>query len=404
MKLNHFFILILLSALCTGCVMQTEYPKLPAGEATIKYSSWGSQSEIKIIKEVIADFEKENNAKVEFIHVPQNYFQKLHLLFASKKAPDVIFVNNYYLPLYAHAGLLKDLTPYFSQDINNNVYFTNALNALQFNGIQYAIPRDISNMVVYYNKDYFKKYNVPYPLKEWNYSDFLDTAKKLTTTSGKGVGFEENILYWEPFLWSNGENVFDKKGNLALSTQNAKDTLNFYLSLRNIYKVAPTREESANRTMAQMFLDEKIAMQISGRWLVPKYREEAKFDWDVMSLPKGSLGSVAGSDSSGWAISNSTKNTELAVKFVKYMSSYKSIDKMAKSGLFTPARIDVANSKTFLDNNKPNNAKIFLEINDNAIINNIPDDYNQKIEKLNKLLEPYFIDKEKITPDTIFEL
>ena len=42
------------------------------------------------------------------------------------------------------------------------------------------------------------------------------------------------------------------------------------------------------------------------------------------------------------------------------------LDKFTQSGLIVPARIDVANSKTFLDNKSPQNSKEFLEILNNA--------------------------------------
>ena len=61
----------------------------------IVFSSWGSITEVEILKKIITDYEKENpNVKIKFLHIPQNYFQKIHLLFASKTEPDVIFINN----------------------------------------------------------------------------------------------------------------------------------------------------------------------------------------------------------------------------------------------------------------------------------------------------------------------
>ena len=63
----------------------------------IQFASWGSKSEVEIIKPILKDFEKENpSIKIDFMHIPQNYFQKIHLLFASNTAPDVIFINNHY--------------------------------------------------------------------------------------------------------------------------------------------------------------------------------------------------------------------------------------------------------------------------------------------------------------------
>ena len=71
---------IILSFLFCGCTQK------PAVEE-ITFSSWGSVTEVGIIKKIITDFEKENpDIKVNFMHIPQNYFQKIHLLFASNTA------------------------------------------------------------------------------------------------------------------------------------------------------------------------------------------------------------------------------------------------------------------------------------------------------------------------------
>ena len=130
-----------------------------ADERTVlRFSAWGSQSEIAILRPLIADFERKNpEIRVEFMHIPQNYFQKLHLLFASRLEPDVVFLNNFYSQKYIKAGLLEDLTPYFSKEISNRVFFEKAIEASTYNGRLYVVPRDVSQMVVYYNKDIFRK-------------------------------------------------------------------------------------------------------------------------------------------------------------------------------------------------------------------------------------------------------
>ena len=98
--LKKLLILLLIPFILCACEKKTK--------EEITFSSWGSVTEVRIINKIISDFEHENpDIKVNFLHIPQNYFQKLHLLFASNQAPDVIFVNNLYLPLYA-----KKLQPY----------------------------------------------------------------------------------------------------------------------------------------------------------------------------------------------------------------------------------------------------------------------------------------------------
>lgn len=353
---------------------------------TIKFASWGSKSEIEIIKPILSNFEKENpKVKVEFMHIPQNYFQKIHLLFASNTAPDVLFLNNLYLPIYTNAGLLEEL------EVEKGIFEEKTLEALSYNGKLYAIPRDASNLVIFYNKDLFDKHKIPYPDKNWTFEYFLKTAQKLTDKDTFGISFEESPLFFLPYLMSEGGGILsDDLKTIIINTPESQKGLKFYADLRNIYNVAPKREQSASATMAQMFLQGKLGMHLSGRWLVPKYREEAKFDWDIINFPLGDKGSVVPLDASGWAIAKSSKHKEESRKLIDYLSSKENIEKMTKSGLIVPARIDVANSKIFLDDKKPKNAKTFLEVLKTSKPTPVSVNYNEIQDKINSELEPLF--------------
>ena len=347
----------------------------------IEFASWGSKSEVEILKPILSDFEKENpDIKVEFMHIPQNYFQKIHLLFASNTAPDVIFINNLYLPVYANAGVLEPL------DLSSNQFYGQAIEALSFKGVLYAIPRDVSNLVIYYNKDIFDKKHIPYPSQDWTFSEFLNTAEKLTDKNTFGISFEEDPLFYLPYLMSNGGGILPDE----INKQESQNALNFYADLRKKYHVAPRKSDSASATMAQMFLQGRLGMYLSGRWMVPKIREEAVFDWDITKFPKGTKGSIVQLDASGWAVSKSSKHKKEALKLVEFLSSKQSIEKFVKSGLIVPAREDVGNSKIFLDGQKPENAKIFLDIIQTSKPTPVTVDYREILDKLKKDMEPSF--------------
>lgn len=348
---------------------------------TIEFASWGSKSEVDILKPLLSDFEKENpDIKVEFMHIPQNYFQKIHLLFASNTAPDVIFINNLYLPVYANAGVLEPIK------LPGDKFYPNALEALSFNGQLYAIPRDVSNLVIYYNKDMFNRKNIPYPSRDWTFEEFLNTAQKLTDKNTFGISFEEDPLFYLPYLMSNGGGILPDE----IKKTESRKSLNFYADLRKKYHVAPKKNESASATMAQMFLQERLGMYISGRWMVPKIREEAGFDWDIVQFPKGTKGSIVQLDASGWAVSKSSKHKKEALRLIEYLSSSKSIEEFTKSGLIVPAREDVANSKIFLDGQKPENAKIFLEIIPESKPTPVTVNYGEILDNLKIETEPLF--------------
>lgn len=413
MKIKYLFVICVLVLFLTGCVKKSS-------QTVIQFASWGSKSEVEIIKPILTEFERENpDIKVEFVHIPQNYFQKIHLLFASNLAPDVIFINNLYLPIYANAGVLQDLGEMASvgilsqskdsvskTDINigqsslndGKIFFDKALDALSYNNKLYAIPRDVSTLVVYYNKDIFDKYGISYPDKNWTFNDFLAISQMLTKDTNQdgkidlwGISFEEDLLFYLPYLMSEGGGVLsDDLKTSIINTPESKKGLQFYADLRNKHHVAPTRAESASETMAQMFLQSKLAMHLSGRWLVPKYRSDAKFDWDVVNFPAGDKGSIVPLDASGWAIAKSSKHKKDAMRLIEFLASKESIEKFAQSGLIVPARIDVAEGKFLEDTRAPKNNSVFIDVIETAKPTPVSVNYRKIQDDLKKKTEYLF--------------
>ena len=306
----------------------------------LTFASWGSVTEVQILNRVISDFEKENpDIKINFIHIPQNYFQKLHLLFASSQAPDVLFINNLYLPLYA--SHLADLTG----EVNSKDFYPQSLNALSLEGKIYAIPRDISTLVFYYNKDL-----VTLP-SEWTFSGFISALE-----SSKGdyaVSFERDIYWAMPYVLTLQED----------------EGIKFYKNLEGKY--APNPSQVGSSTLAQMFLDGKIALYLSGRWMYPKISETAKFPFGIINFP----GEVP-ADASGWAILKDSKHKDEALRFIKYLSSKECIEYFARTGLIVPARRDV----DFKDN------EAFIKSIKNSKVIAVSKDYKKITDKKNKEL------------------
>ncbi|MCM1339141.1 MAG: sugar ABC transporter substrate-binding protein [Muribaculaceae bacterium] len=382
--MRRAFVLFCLIVGVIFCAVRVFNNSKSVQQTVIQFSSWGSESELKILKPILAEFERENpDIKVDFIHIPQNYFQKIHLLFASNTAPDVIFMNNQYLPIYVNAGVLEDLSQY---DFEYEKFYDKALAALGNNGKFYAIPRDVSTLVVYYNKDIFNRYNVEYPKNGWSLDEFKDIAVKLTHLPEIfGVSFDDEPLFYFPYLTSFGAKDFSDFTDKGL-----QEGVRFYADLRNKYHCAPKKEEAASMTMAQMFLQGRLGMQVSGRWLVPKYRQEAKFDWDVVEFPVGIVGKNVPLDASGWVISKSSKHKPEAAKLIKFLSSKESMEKFTQSGLIVPARVDVANSRYFLDGQKPKHSQVFLSTIETSVPTPVSIDFRQVLDNLKNKTEVLF--------------
>ena len=234
-------------------------------------------------------------------------------MFASNLAPDVIFINNLNIPVYEKYLLdLNDIVK------NKEDYYPQVLDTMTYEDRLLAIPRDVSTLVVFYNKDLFDKNNLSYPNENWNMTEFLDTAKKLTNNGIYGISFEENSLFYLPYMRAFGGGILSPTGEQIMNSENSQKGIQYYSDLRNKYNIAPKKYQSASETMAQMFINGRLAMHLSGRWLVPKYREDIKFDWDIVNFPNINEKSSVTLDSSGYAITKSSKHKEDAVKLVMF--------------------------------------------------------------------------------------
>ena len=368
--LKRISFLLLIAFLLCGCGRNFD-------KEEITFSSWGSITEVQILKQVIADFEKENpKVKVNFMHIPQNYFQKIHLLFASNTAPDVLFMNNLNLPIYE--SKLEDLTEF----VNAENFYPQATAGISYNGKILGIPRDISNLVLYVNLD-----KMSLPDSDWNLEELLANALKTTNNDVFGIGAEDKIYWALPYLSYFDGGILDERYNLLIDSQESKKALKFYQDLTKEYKVAPTKSQVGSSTLAQMFLDGKIVMYLSGRWMYPKISEKASFNWAVINFPYGKGSQLC--DVSGWVISKDSKHKEASIKLVEFLSSEKTSAYFTKTGLIVPARIDTSE----LLNNSEHNEQVFLDVIKHSQTTPVNKDYKKITDKIDSEMLSYKVQK-----------
>lgn len=356
-KVLFLFLVILMISGCTSNLRQEE----------ITFSSWGSVTEVKILKDAIKAFEYENpNIKIKFMHIPQNYFQKIHLLFASNTAPDVLFMNNLNLPIYE--SKLENLDDF----INIEEFYPQAIAGMSYDENLKGIPRDISNLVLYINLD-----KVNLPDSNWNLEDLLLLALKSTDNKMFGIGAENEIYWTLPYLSYFGGGVLDNEHKLIIESKESKQGLDFYKDLVYRYKVSPNKSQIGSSTLAQMFLDEQIAIYLSGRWMYPKISEKASFDWAVINFPYGKSPQFC--DVSGWVISKDSKHKDSAKKFIQFLASEETSEYFTRTGLVVPARISVSK----LLNNDKHNEKIFINVIRKSTNTPVNKTYRKLIDKIN---------------------
>jgi multiple sugar transport system substrate-binding protein len=242
--------------------------------------------------------------------------------------------------------------------------------------------------VIYYNKSLFDEAGISYPKDDWNWDDFLKAAQKLTKRDATGrmiqYGFLDEWTIWEAWVFSNGGAIVDDVKHptkCLLDSKEAIEAVQFRADLSGKYGVAPSPSVIATESMgvqgtASLFMGGKVAMFYTGYWKSGYFRPISKFDWDIVMFPKSMKGKRAyPSGGSGYAITTQCKDKEKAWEVLKSFAGERGQTFLASQGGLQPAIIKLANSKLFLDDERPRNKKIMLTAVKNIIFSPLMPDW-----------------------------
>ena len=341
---------------------------------SISFLVFGEPEELKAFRNVIRAFrDVEPDIRVNLIEASdrEDLIQRLATSFGGGQPPDLFLINYRFFPQFAVKNVLEPIGPRLddSDAFQEDDFFEEAIEAFRHDGELTCLPQNISSLVVYYNRDLFRKYGVAEPARGWTWKDMTTKAVALTKDTdadGKidqyGLGVEPTIIRVAPFVWSNGgEVVKEDLSGFALDSPEAKEVLDEFFQLRNAYRVIPSEEEVEAEDDEARFMNGRTAMVLSSRRSTPTFRTITKFDWDVAPLPRfKEPATILHSDA--YCMTKASKSKEAAWAFMEYALGPDGQKIVAASGRTVPSLKEVANSPAFLDPNaKPRSSKVFLD-------------------------------------------
>lgn len=281
---------------------------------------WSEPSQRKAIQELAKKFEEKYDCDVQLTELSWNDGKtKLLAAFNSGTSPDVIELGSDWIPQFSSKGVLKALT---SDVIDQSKFVAFALPTAKWKDTLYAAPWTVDTRVLFYNKALLKRAGLS-DAPPATIDEMLTAAEKIQAMDSKLYGFGANgadphRLYKKilPMMWSMGGDVLDAQGKPVLNTPQNIAALDKYVALSRTGLVETQRQIDA------AFTQGNVAFWNSGSWLIDKIeRENPKLEYGVSVLPAGSSGkgiSFAGGEY--LAISNGTKQEELAKNFLKFMT------------------------------------------------------------------------------------
>jgi multiple sugar transport system substrate-binding protein len=342
----------------------------------ISFIVFGEPEELEAFRNVVDAFRTlEPSVSVNLIEASDraDLLARLSTSFAGGSPPDLFLLNYRFYGQFAAKGVLEPIESRVdaSEVFQQADFYPQALDAFRFEGELTCLPQNISSLVVYYNRDLFRKAGIAEPKAGWTWDDMVRKALALTkdvdgdgNPDRYGLGVEPTLIRIAPFVWSNGGEVVDdeeRPARFALDGPRAQEAIQKLFDLRQIHLVVPSEVEREAEDDETRFQNGRTAMVLSSRRATPAFRTITSFDWDVAPLPRHRRpAGILHSDA--YCLTKASGNKEAAWRFMEFALGPQGQRITARSGRTVPSLIDVSKSKAFLDPTaKPANSRVFLD-------------------------------------------
>ena len=253
----------------------------------------------------------------------------------------------------------------------------------------YQMPWKQNPVMIFYNKDLFKKAGIDPenpPLK--TYDEFLATSKKIVDSKAAQAAiwpapssefFQSWFDFYPLYAAESGGKQTIEDGKATFDDPAGKDVWNFWAQM---YENGYAQKEKYN---GDSFADQKAAMAVVGPWAIAVYGEDV--NWGVVPVPTkdGKEASEINTftDAMFYGLYSACKNQQTAWNVLKFATSEDQDGKLLEKTGQMPIRADLPTTyadyfashpeyKTFADQaartvevpNVPNSVEIWQEIRD----------------------------------------
>ncbi|AEJ18890.1 ABC transporter substrate-binding protein [Gracilinema caldarium] len=282
---------------------------------------------------VAMDKFKEKHPDVTIIYENKGFEQirqTASMVLNSDDAPDIMEYNkgNASAGLLSKQGLLADLTDEANKRGWDKILSPSLQTTCKYNeqGIMggdkwYGVTNYGEYVMVYYNKDMFKKYNLELPKTLDEFEKIMSVFLKagVVPLVVAGAEYPAQHIFYELVLSKADRNFVNAyqlyKGNVSFKgpemTFGAQRLLEW---VRKGY-IGKDSISMKAENMGVAFTNGNYPIMISGSWWYGRFMNEIKnFEWGIFSFPGNTL--HPGSGGNIWVISSKSKNKDLAYDFI----------------------------------------------------------------------------------------
>jgi multiple sugar transport system substrate-binding protein len=255
-------------------------------EVTLVYSDWQLAENVwnRSLREAFTEFEKANpdiKIKYEPVALGQRDTRYSTALRAGK-GPDVFALDANPIKQYIKEGWLKDLTPYISKEgaAYLSDWYPSLLGPVTEGGKVYGLPKNVSPIMLTYNKELLTASGIAAPPKTW--TEFREAAKKMTKASKEGGPVDQwgTLLVLAPAGFDlrfsvvlrgfGGDFLNADNTKSLLDSAEAKAAFNYVIEMiQNDKSLPPGVSQVDAQGGRTLVANRKVAMAFEGLFTVP---------------------------------------------------------------------------------------------------------------------------------------
>jgi multiple sugar transport system substrate-binding protein len=303
---------------------------------------WAMGEEGKKLKGMAEKFEEENkDITVKVQAIPwANAHDKLLTAVASGNGPDVVQLGTTWIPEFADAGALLDLTSHLDDypEFKSENYFAGSAQTMKYDDQVIGVPWYIDTRVLYYRTDLLKEVGYDQAPSTWD--ELKDAAEKLNARGDDVYGLDidrNDQITPYIFAWQNGYE-FEGKDKMNFESPEFKEAIKYYASFFQ-EGISPTAD---GMDIVQAFKDGVKPMFFSGPWMINIINDQApdlKDKWAVAVMPtkETNTSSIGGSV---FSVFHNSEHVEESLKFISYMNKVDTQMEWLDVSNTLPSRVD----------------------------------------------------------------
>nr|WP_275983941.1 extracellular solute-binding protein [Paenibacillus hamazuiensis] len=208
---------------------------------------------------------------------------------------------------------------------------------LSKDGAIYGLPFQVADYVLFYNKDIFDKFGVPYPQNGMTYDEAYELAKRLTRVEGEITykGYSQNPGHYMNYNQLSLSPLHQTENKAYMTTDGWKKLVD---NLRRFYDIPANQFDTVEK-----FSQGNIAMAVAASDRIAKFYEDNKnLNFDISTVPFfGDLPDTRYQPNvySMYVTKQSTKK-DLAFRVIDYLLSDEMQIELSKEGIIGPVQTD----------------------------------------------------------------